>query len=183
MYSVLGGILGIALGVLFIIGLDVILDRWHERDRRPGFIDQADPRPRNIPMFCADCGKAMVSLRSQDGFDMKTGEPVFAYDRACADATNAPGQARRQAWPMCGQRVAQGPIPLAHNHVDAEATSMTCPVCIDVMFQNGVLNPEEILKLYSAAGVASRRSNDPYDDLLTQRGYLLSTPSGYIPNP
>ena len=47
----------------------------------------------------------------------------------------------------------------AHNHTDPEATSVECPVCIDAMFENGVLKPEEILKLYSKAGVASASAN------------------------
>jgi len=105
----------------------------------------------NDALYCRDCGSLYVSLRTQEGFDRRTGEPDFRYERGCPKASPLPTASLLMRWPDCGRRVAQSFVPRAHNHPDPTATTTTCPVCVDQMLGDGVINQVVATKLYDEA--------------------------------
>lgn len=114
------------------------------------------PKEASGNLYCRDCGTMYVSVRMQDGFDRKTGEPVFSYQRGCSAGLrmNPP------RWPDCSNRAVQSYVALAHNHPDPTATATTCPVCVDQMVADKVITPLVALKLYSAVKAEPGRRLD-----------------------
>lgn len=147
----------------------------------------APPRPKRVDMFCVDCGKTMVSMRSQDGFDPKTGVPVYGYERACPAATNPSNV--NYSWPACGNRTKQTAVANAHNHPDPDATTLDCPVCVDMMLENAAIDPKQAIELYLKNGVAStppqmaREYPGGGSVIPTSLGAIFGAYSGSAPTP
>ena len=167
--------------VAFLIGVAIvklIRNLWRELQGPPHMRYEPD-RSRmvsanvtDLQIYCQDCGAALISARSQDGFNPKTGEPVFSYSRHCPKRTPGPGDKNIN----CGMRVAQVQVDGAHNHTDVEATKTDCPACVDVMVANGGLTPLQASQLYADAGIKPRRLSD--DEMLLQ-ALASGVPSSY----
>lgn len=185
-------LLGFPIGVAGVC-LFKILKARGERPYPWGF-DMAYPKP--IPMFCPDCGKALVSFRSMDGYNEQTGKPSYSYRRACVDLNRRGGPGTPGAWPYCGARARQQPLAEAHNHENPNETSTDCPVCVDIMLRDGVINfnnaraflaktdirpepePNDFDTLY---GLALARSGRPAPPTLTGPYGLISPPPATPP--
>lgn len=156
LYVIIG--VGTGLGALALI--EVIKSRRkRDSENYPYLYGNFDVTPLpvhkgKVHMFCRDCGKGMVSMRSQDGFSTITGTPVYSYARACADASSG-----HVAWPFCGTRTRQAHMANAHNHPDPTETSLACPVCLDVMTQNAGIDQKQAIELYLKTGVTSSESH------------------------
>lgn len=183
MSSVFAVVIGALVGVLLFVIFSYVSSRRPKQaetlDFEAGLIA---PKTSKVHMFCRDCGKGMISLRSQDGFNTKTGEPVYSYVRVCAAASvSAP------AWPFCGIRTMQSPMANAHNHPDPTGTSLSCPVCLDVMTQNAGIDQKSAIELYLKTGVISTQPSSDWSGgslsrLFTSRG-LLTPPPASPPTP
>lgn len=174
-------VLGVSAGILV---MSAVLGRVRKKEEWRTFDEHRSvdmSRGKYLPMFCRDCGKGLISLRTMDGYDDRTGKPIYVYSRACADA-GGPTGAHMSDWPYCGVRTKESAIPHAHNH-DAVYLSITCPVCLDDMVENGALTTLAAQELYGKAGVIraqSRRDSEDVDppywpssmgSLLSGRGY------------
>lgn len=135
----------------FLVGyiLTYRIGEWR-RARRPARSFSA----RSEAIYCASCGKAYTSRRAKTGYDPKTGVALFKYERGCPSADPI----RSYMWPNCNVSMGNGYELSAHNHI-LDETRTSCPVCIDQMLTDGVIEPDVAVKLYGAANalVGSRR--------------------------
>lgn len=133
------------------LGLWVRAKVWKRED------DYDDPYP-TLPRskattedqaFCSDCGKRYQLRRSMRGFNGKTGAPAFQYALGCPDGD--PGRPKGGGsmgslfvsgfyfdWPNCGTTKTSKMLSASHDHGDR--ISVSCPGCLDDMFQNGVID-------------------------------------------
>ena len=155
--------LGLAAGCLMVLAMNLIVDRLFERRRRSqsrsSFAQMMETPDLN---FCRDCGKALISYRSQDGFSPLDGSAAFSYTRACPDGSQNLATVKYRTWPFCGVRAGHAPMANAHVHADPTQTSPECPVCIDQMVNDGIIDHEQAAPLYkkARATVPSQHPND-----------------------
>lgn len=149
--------IGIALVFAVSMAISFLYTKLHDRRRSRlkyplTFSGEALAKAAALGLnFCKDCGKPLVSFRSQDGFNPKTGEPAFSYQRACPVGSQDIASGHYRFWPFCGNTTVQLTIPDAHTHAEITATSTECPVCIDQMVKDGVLDYEQAAPLYEKA--------------------------------
>lgn len=167
----------IAFAILgLLVGILVARLVFRDSDRvRDGFLEpQAQPSKTPIALFCRDCGKTMQSVRSQQGFDVTTGQPRFTYQRVCADATQNVAYGASNDWPFCGNTVLQQGIANAHNHTD-DTPHVDCPTCIDQMVTDKVVSPEQAGKMYAEIGVVVPMTKS---EVALRYGYLPTVDAG-----
>lgn len=111
--------------------------------------------------FCPDCGKAMIMVQAQRGFDAKTGEAVYEYAKSCPDWKYGYGYGYRFSMlsmpdqpGRCRQTKITPHEPAKHTHTEVPfQVDMDCIACIDQMVSDGVLPTEQAWKLYARAGM------------------------------
>ena len=115
-----GAFLGTGLGVAGL-AMGVLTAFWIE-EHRP-----------NRKRWCPDCGKQMVKMRSQHGFEKLTGKPVIDSVLRCPD-----WRYTHNPYDGCGKKVTTIPSAQCHDPYD-----VTCSVCLEVMVEKKLMTKQE----------------------------------------
>ena len=175
--AVAAGFVAFLIGAAIVKLIRNIWDEWKGPEPRyiPDRSRMVSANVTDLQIYCQDCGAALISARHQDGFNPKTGEPVFSYSRHCPKLTPNPTDKNVN----CGVRVKASAITGGHNHHDEEVTNTTCPACIDTMVANGGLTALQASQLYADAGIKPPRPEtgaDLYQAYLAANGGPVRSP-------
>lgn len=149
-----GAILSILAGVGFVWAFVLLgLWLWRRSDTRAERSARAalSERLNTKQAYCRDCGQRFTMHEHQDGYDTKTGAPLYKQTFYCPDWGNAASLKASSylsysSYPNCGvaTRVPKKPAHLSHGK---SVTVAQCPGCVDQMLTDGVINEQQAADL------------------------------------
>ena len=152
-----------------------VVRHWTRRDRFVPLATEMLKTPRSpMQLYCQSCGKALVTVQIQSGFDGKTGKPVFTTWRSCPDRSNSDPIST----PDCINRPNVKSTIVNHRGHKEEEISPQCATCVDSMVRDHVITEQKARELYAEMGVTDNYVPEPG---LYSSVYGLSSPSIFKP--